>query len=204
MNILLKAAQFAKKAHAKQFRKNNETPYILHPARVASRVMILEDATEEMVIAAFNHDAVEDSENPKQTYQDLLKEFGSVVANYVDELTNKFTKKAHPELKRKARKAKEAERLGNISVPAKIIKMIDRLDNLSDLDLDDDFSEVYLEESLELWKNVQDGHVEIARELREAIFDLKWKIHSAKCRECEHFPVSKACKQGTQILREIT
>jgi (p)ppGpp synthase/HD superfamily hydrolase len=38
MNLILKAAAFARQAHDGQRRKYNDRPYIQHPARVAGRV----------------------------------------------------------------------------------------------------------------------------------------------------------------------
>jgi hypothetical protein len=40
MNLILKAAAFARQAHDGQRRKYNARPYIHHPARVAGRVAI--------------------------------------------------------------------------------------------------------------------------------------------------------------------
>ena len=61
MHIILKAAAFARRAHAGQRRKYNDRPYIVHPARVAGRVAAHPQATETMVAAAFLHDVVEDT-----------------------------------------------------------------------------------------------------------------------------------------------
>lgn len=70
MNMLAKAIQIAAEVHLKQTDKGGK-PYILHPLWVMDRVRHL---GEDYMIVAVLHDVVEDSENPTQTYSNLVKE----------------------------------------------------------------------------------------------------------------------------------
>ena len=79
MNQLEKAQQLAAKAHENQTRKNSSEPYIEHPKRVA---MLLKEAgfPEEVVIAGYLHDVVEDT---PITIEDISEQFGEEVADIV-------------------------------------------------------------------------------------------------------------------------
>lgn len=162
MSVILRAAAYAARAHLGQTRKDGTTPYIIHPARVAGRVAIHPIATEEMVAAAFLHDVVEDT---KVTHADLAADFVIPIADLVKELTNKYTA---PGMSRHDRKKLERVRLGKISLTAKIIKLLDRIDNLKDLAYGDKFGELYASESLQLGQVI--GHADSAlyEELKEA------------------------------------
>lgn len=149
---IISAANFARIAHQGQVRKITGMPYIVHPARIASRVMILAHGENypnlvDMVEAAFLHDTVEDT---YVTLTEISALFGSEVARIVNGLTNQYSKNAYPKLIRAERKKLESERLAALTSDIKIIKMLDRIDNLSDMSLKDSFLPVYLAESKEL------------------------------------------------------
>jgi len=78
--MIKKAKEFAAKAHAGQFRKGTDRPYVEHVFAVGD---ILENAgyPEEVVVAGILHDVVEDTDC---TYEDIEKEFGKAVADIVD------------------------------------------------------------------------------------------------------------------------
>src|SRR5271154_3877372 len=119
-NPILRATRVAEFFHRDQKRKITGAPYVTHPLRVACEVMLYEHSTEDMVVAAILHDTVEDTE---LTLVDVRYLFGARVADYVEELTNQFTKEQHPELNRRERKKRELLRLTGISREAKIIKL---------------------------------------------------------------------------------
>jgi len=74
--------------------------------------------------------------------------FGKKVADLVQELTNVYTSKAFPDFNRKRRKELELIRLEGISSPAKLVKLIDRWDNLNEIPLTErGFLVKYLKES---------------------------------------------------------
>jgi (p)ppGpp synthase/HD superfamily hydrolase len=173
---LIKVAEFAKKAHDGVKRKYGDDDYVLHPARVASRVMLLPGVSEEMIAAAWLHDVLEDV--PSVTYQMLKDEFGEKTADLVVELTNPSKgSRAH----REARKRQDRDHIANVSREAKLIKLIDRIDNLRDMrDCgDDSFIILYGKESLMLAEVLKDTNKELYDELVETAIDL---VHNATCK----------------------
>ncbi len=77
--LIDRAIEVAVKAHADQFRKGTDLPYITHPLCVG---MILARAGcfEEVVAAGILHDVAEDT---SLTPEDISREFGQVVASIV-------------------------------------------------------------------------------------------------------------------------
>lgn len=143
MNLILEAAELARISHMGQFRKYSFVPYIIHPARVAGRVAILPYATEELVAAAFLHDTLEDTD---LTVREIERKTGSLVVFYVEWMTNR---PKDPGLSRAQRKHMDRERLSEAPDEVKVVKMLDRIDNLRDLqDAPPDFRRLYGEESL--------------------------------------------------------
>lgn len=145
--LVKRASEFAQKAHVDQKRKYTNEPYFNHLKAVAEAVA---DATNdpEVIAAAYLHDTLEDTDT---SFTTLVAEFGPRVANLVLELTDVFTPKAFPNLNRKARKAKETERLAKISKEAKLIKTFDLMDNTASIMTNDPkFAKVYLAEKAAL------------------------------------------------------
>lgn len=135
MNKIMQAADFAKRKHEGQFRKMPpDEPYINHPARVASNIILLPYCTESMVCAAWLHDTLEDTDT---VYTDLTFNFGIIVANYVKGLTNPSQWPVKSNAYRWERKKKDLEWIVAQSNEVKVIKLADRLDNLSNLHLFD-------------------------------------------------------------------
>ncbi len=164
MNPILKAAQFARDAHAEQRRKYNGRPYIEHPARVAGRVATRSDATEAMVIAAWLHDVVEDT--PVELAE-LTDRFGPEVARLVGELTNPSEGSREP---RPARKAQDRAHLTTVSREAKVIKLLDRTDNLNEIaGAPEKYLRVCLDESRLLAEAIGDADPDLKEELLDTI-----------------------------------
>lgn len=101
------------------------TPYIVHPTEVADIVAGVTDDPN-TIMAALLHDVVEDTQVSILTIERF---FGVMVASYVIELTDYYTKERFPELNRDERKSLEAKRLGTISNTAKTIKLADGISN---------------------------------------------------------------------------
>jgi (p)ppGpp synthase/HD superfamily hydrolase len=89
MDIVKKAAFFAKKYHGPQMRQSGE-PYYSHPVAVAQ---ILSDYaikyfrryfTHEIIAGALLHDTIEDT---TLTFEDIKHEFGETIAIHVEDLT---------------------------------------------------------------------------------------------------------------------
>jgi (p)ppGpp synthase/HD superfamily hydrolase len=76
---VFEAIEFAARAHAGQFRKGTELPYILHPLG-AARILIERGCPEDVVVAAVLHDTLEDT--PVQP-DEIRSRFGEAVAALV-------------------------------------------------------------------------------------------------------------------------
>ena len=168
MNLILEAAAFARRAHAEQSRKYNDRPFMQHPARVAGRVAAHSLATETMVAAAFLHDVVEDTQH---TLDEISAEFGPDVARLVGELTNPSKGMKAP---RSERKRLDRNHLAGVSVEAKIIKLLDRIDNVDEMaGAPDGFLRKYSEESRLLAEVIGDADPELKAELLDRIERLE-------------------------------
>jgi (p)ppGpp synthase/HD superfamily hydrolase len=144
LGLIFDAATVAAAAHAGQVRKVTGTSYILHPGRVAARATLLPNTSHEIVAAAWLHDVVEDTD---VTITDIESRFGPAVAQIVYGLTNVYTSEAEPNLNRAARKRKELERLATQPPTVLQIKLLDRIDNLYEIDVFEDFTKTYMLES---------------------------------------------------------
>ena len=74
-------------------------------------------------------------------------------------------------MNRAARKKKEFERISHLCNRAKIIKLVDRIDNLMDVPGDDGFMEIYLKESKVLLDVLRGSHADLEAELAELIYE---------------------------------
>jgi (p)ppGpp synthase/HD superfamily hydrolase len=121
---VLKAAHQAALWHVSQRRKGEaKEPYINHLIEVAALVAAA-GAAEDVICAAFLHDAVEDQQISAET---IAAEFGAAVAAMVIEVTDD---KALPKAERKALQILHAPTL---SAGAKLIKLADKISNLNSL-----------------------------------------------------------------------
>ena len=166
MSDLISASRnLAIELHEGQFRGNE--PYVTHPGRVAGYLASLncDDVT---VSAAWLHDAVEDCGVTVETLnRRILAYFGSTsyqkflincVCYVVNELTN--PSKQFPNLSRSKRKAMDREHIRKGSLTAKIIKLVDRMDNLREFIYKPDtkpkeFLAMYAEESRLLFEAIK-------------------------------------------------
>lgn len=126
--MLLRAYEYAKQAHANQKRASGE-PYFIHPCAVAEILMGLglDAAT---IAAALLHDVIEDTD---ATAEDIKREFGDEVLGLVNSVTK---------LEKIVFKSKEDENAENFrkifvamakDVRVIIIKLADRLHNMRSL-----------------------------------------------------------------------
>ena len=155
---ILDAALLATRAHAGQVRKGNGNPYIYHPLRVAKTVaeLPIEDAARHrsMILAALLHDVLEDTDVPPTE----IAVFGADVLTLVEELTQEM------HLPRDERKRKMIAHLPSISDDAKVIKLADRLDNVSEMgDMPDDFVARYTGETRRLLEQLEGSCPELER-----------------------------------------
>jgi guanosine-3',5'-bis(diphosphate) 3'-pyrophosphohydrolase len=123
---ILAAAKFAALKHRTQRRRNaNADPYINHPITVAellARVASISDPN--ILQAALLHDTLEDTET---TPAELDQEFGPQVRQLVQEVSD------DKRLPKAQRKRLQIEHAPHLSDPAKLIKLADKIANVSDI-----------------------------------------------------------------------
>ena len=125
METVLKAAAFAAEKHRKQRRKDVETPYINHPIQLAY-ILVQADIEDPVVLAAaLLHDTIEDTNT---THDEIEIVFGHEIANIVAECSD------DKRLSKLERKQAQVDHAGKISKKAKLVKLADKIANVSDID----------------------------------------------------------------------
>ncbi|MCJ7548206.1 MAG: HD domain-containing protein [Anaerolineae bacterium] len=126
VGALLRAVAFAAVKHQDQRRKgHSHLPYINHPVRVAETLWSVggvRDMT--TLVAALLHDTLEDT---KTTPAEIELHFGSEVLGVVQEVTDDKS------LPKAVRKERQIEHAAHTSPRAKIIKLADKIHNVTDL-----------------------------------------------------------------------
>lgn len=121
LKIVTKAAHFAAVKHAHQRRKGeDQEPYINHLMEVSEILAQFTD-DQDVIVAGMLHDTLEDTET---TYEELVKEFGTKIANVVREVTDDRT------LPKVERKRLQVQNAPHKSDQAKMIKIADKISNL--------------------------------------------------------------------------
>lgn len=143
-NKVNKALEYATIMHKGQYRKDG-SEYINHPIRVANYVKKFKSSKnlETLIISAYLHDTLEDT---KATYYFLVEKFGPQIASIVLELTS------DSDFKKELGKTKYLQiKMKNMSSWALVIKLCDRLDNVSDLVNSNEFFKIkYTKETIEI------------------------------------------------------
>ena len=122
---LLSAINFAAEKHANQRRKNEAaTPYINHPIAVCFTLSECGVTDVNILIAAVLHDTVEDTDT---TLPEIAMKFGPIVASLVSSVSDDKS------LPKAERKRLQVVHVKTASKDTKLIKMADKLDNLTDL-----------------------------------------------------------------------
>ncbi len=123
------ASAFAARAHRHQLRKDGRTPYYSHCVRVAMTVALKFGCTNDRVLAAaLLHDTIEDTDTD---YDNLLKRFGPEVADLVAAMTKDMR------LVESQREPAYDAQLADGPWEARMIKLADVYDNLTDAESDD-------------------------------------------------------------------
>ena len=161
-------------AHEGQ-KRDGGNPYIVHPGRIAGRVRNHRIASEVTEAVAWGHDCIEDT---VLNYAFIERHFpGTNIAFHIQELTN-VSKYKIPKENRKTRKEFDRNRIAKASVEAKVIKMFDRIDNVSDMaGKEEGFAQLYCDESVLLAKVLRSADRELNDELLEAIEQCR-KAHT--------------------------
>lgn len=142
-----RASDIARDKHWYQYRKFSKEPYFKHPSRVAD-ILSRFTKDEEIIAAGYLHDTLEDTET---SFEELEATFGKRVANLVKELTS--VKKDQV----KIGKAKYLlKKMNSMSDSALLIKLVDRLDNVSDFRFaSDKFIKKYIDETMYILNNLK-------------------------------------------------
>jgi (p)ppGpp synthase/HD superfamily hydrolase len=125
---LADAFAFADMLHRRQRRKGSDVPYITHLMSVAALVGEY-GGTEDQVIAALLHDAVEDQGGP-DTLSKIRERFGEGVAHYVEAASDASGEPRPPWLQRKQT---FLSGLRTAPADAKLIVAADKLHNVRTL-----------------------------------------------------------------------
>lgn len=180
--ILKQVRDFADKAHNDQKRKYTPERYIVHPIRV---MLICKEYTDDINIlaAALLHDVLEDTpvdkEELKQFLMQIMTPVNSITTlNYVIELTDVYTKEDYPQLNRKKRKAKEAERLEKTSSESQTIKYADIIDNSMEIaNYDTDFAPLFLSECKNILGRMPKGNADLYERAIKAVDESIKKVN---------------------------
>ena len=122
--VILSAISFAARKHHGQMRKDNETPYVSHPFRVAitiSQIFGFHDP--EIITAAVLHDTLEDTTT---NFEDITKKFGRKIAQWVELFSKDDT------MEESERELVYMKQLASSPREVKLIKLADIHDNLLD------------------------------------------------------------------------
>jgi len=126
LSLIFNALDFAAKKHRDQRRLDEDaTPYINHPIELAELLVNEGDVTDtQVLVAAILHDTVEDTETSPRELEEL---FGFEIANIVMEVTD------DKKLPKAERKRLQIENAAHCSIPAKLVKLADKICNLRDM-----------------------------------------------------------------------
>lgn len=168
--IVKRAIDVSRESHKNQFRKSGEE-YFVHPKRVAQIVKRFKRSKRlnQLVAAALLHDTVEDT---TLSLKDVKSLFGGLISNLVEELTSDEQK-----IKRQGKAQYLSEKMKNMSSWALVIKLSDRLDNVSDLKTaKPDFVRRYRDETLYILNELENAR-KLSDTQNKLITAIKKKLH---------------------------
>lgn len=163
---ILDAINLATRLHKGQLRKGSGEAYVGHPLAVSYLVMKYKGrskAFEDLIIAAILHDVVEDANYPSWK---ISKEFGGRVAGLVQELTTDEEAKIAV-----GKKVYLKTKMSGMSSYALVIKLCDRLHNMSDCpskQAEEDTLEILAH--IEAKRTLSNTHRAIIADIREMIW----------------------------------
>ena len=185
LQIVQKAFDFANEAH-KNVRRRSGEPYILHPIAVAKIVVNDIGLGYKSISAALLHDVVEDTD---YTTDDIKNLFGDKIASLVDGLTKIKTvldneDKSHTtDISSESLQAENFKRIlltMNDDVRVVLIKLADRLQNISDVfTADESFRIKYVNETIYILDRIESARQ--LNKIQKVLFlDIKMKLENIK------------------------
>lgn len=177
--IIQNAIDIASKAHKDQFRNNGLDPYIKHCLRTSHYIekVYSKYATTEVIASSILHDTLEDCPEKEMPiyYEQIYLKCGLITAGYVDLLTKPRDFSFYRNKRYKAR-------LYTSPKEVIIIKLSDRIDNLSDLAQSGwDMKKLlwYIKDSVSIYELAcSRGLIQEARYLLNAIMEAETYIHT--------------------------
>ncbi|MBU2612221.1 MAG: HD domain-containing protein [Nanoarchaeota archaeon] len=172
------AKNFAKEKHMGQVRKFQGEPYFNHVEKVSK---IIEENKEsshknELVAAALLHDTLE---NTNTNEKELKENFGELITSLVKELTT--DKKESQSIGKKEYLAEKLSNTGKVSSWGLVIKLADRLDNVSDLHKSEKkFRENYIDETKHILKTLEEKRA-LTSTQKKLIAKIREKIKEKIC-----------------------
>jgi (p)ppGpp synthase/HD superfamily hydrolase len=170
-----RAWEFAKEKHSGQIRKFINQPYFDAHVQKVNGIVKFYTTDEDILCSSLLHDTIEDCYDNKWVgYRDIKSEFGSRVADMVMELTSDSSEIEHKWGGDKC--GYLIQKMTNMSDDSLIIKLSDRLQNISDaFTASEKFRNNYFNETskiveaIESGRNLNDTH-------RRILDDIKAKL----------------------------
>lgn len=169
--LVRKAIEFAKSKHNGQIRKFENTPYFIHPRRVAHILYQFKESKhiEFLVSACYLHDTVEDTDT---TLDEIRNEFGEFIASIVYELTSSSEK-----IRVKGKAKYLADKMTKMSSYAFSIKLADRIDNVNKIaTVPDKFKSKYIQETLYILSYIKENRNNITNSQQNMINEIERHI----------------------------
>ena len=171
LSLLFKALSFSAEKHTKQRRKDiDKTPYINHPISLANILAQRWVIDENVLCAAILHDTIEDTET---TVDELQEHFGEKITSIVLEVTDDKS------LEKSVRKQKQVEHAASISHEAKLVKLADKIANITDIintppaDWSTDRKKEYFEWAKAVVDNLRGAHQGLEKDFDDLINKAK-------------------------------
>lgn len=188
-----RAVDYARQVHV-NYRKGTEIPYMAHLLGVASLVMgecghVPFSVTEDMVVAALLHDAVED-EGGVPRLRDIEANFGKAVADIVEGCSDSIAEDGNNKQPWEQRKKAYIDRLPSESQGTLLVSLADKLYN----------SRAILEDyrilGPEVWRRFKRG-----RQAQLWYFDELLKIYE---KLCSNWRIVNELKRTVEELRDLS
>jgi guanosine-3',5'-bis(diphosphate) 3'-pyrophosphohydrolase len=171
LSLLFKALSFSAEKHTKQRRKDiDKTPYINHPISLANILAQRWVIDENVLCAAILHDTIEDTET---TVDELQEHFGEKITSIVLEVTDDKS------FEKSLRKQKQVEHAASISHEAKLVKLADKIANITDIintppaDWSTDRKKEYFEWAKAVVDNLRGAHQGLEKDFDDLINKAK-------------------------------